>query len=54
MAQIESAYFEVKELQEAIRSELGSSGLDFATSMALQELYDDVRELQTQIVKHFE
>jgi len=48
---LEDLYFEVKKLQEALRSQLATSGLDFTQNMNLQEIHDDVKQLVTDIVK---
>lgn len=51
--EIEELYIEAKKLQEAIRSQLATSGFDLSVSMALQESYNDCRQLLSELLKRF-
>jgi len=48
---LEKLYFELKQMQGSLRSDLFSSSLDFSLSMGLNELYDQIRELASSILK---
>lgn len=51
--EVEELYIEAKKLQEAIRSQLATSGFDLSVSMALQESYNDCRQLLSELLKRF-
>jgi hypothetical protein len=48
--ELQDLYFELKNLQEMIRGSLAISGLDFAKSMNLQDINEDVKELLNDVI----
>ena len=52
--ELEDIYFEIKKIQDALRSSLAASAMDFSLIMNLSDVHEDIKTLLSEIVKKVE